>query len=165
LGSSSRLAWYEETVLCADGQPASLKDSQGRFLKKLQVRAVWPSPAYTTYTASCAALHCSGMLACNWWVQRCCCSAPNSFIWLTSCCMQAGERGDREVAFYAAVEQHRQPQGAAAPGGSRSPDASQSAAADSAEDAAHAARIMQRLAQWVPRSCEWGAVWAHASVC
>uniref|UniRef100_A0A383WJ42 Inositol polyphosphate multikinase n=1 Tax=Tetradesmus obliquus TaxID=3088 RepID=A0A383WJ42_TETOB len=91
-----------------DGQPASLKDNQGRFLKRLQ----------------------------------------------------AGERGDREVAFYAAIEQHRQQvdpaatEGGSSSSSSSSADPGQSAAAGSADDDddAQAAGIMQRLAQWVPKS-------------
>lgn len=71
------------------------------------------------------------------------------------CCVQAGERGDREVAFYAAIEQHRRaPAGAAGPDGGASIPG-QGAAAHSPHDAGPAASIMQRFAQWVPRSCEW----------
>jgi hypothetical protein len=72
--------------------------------------------------------------------------------------VQAGERGDREVAFYEAIEQHRQAQdttaaAAADTGPGNRPG--QSAAAHIPDDADQAAATMQRLAEWVPRSCEW----------
>lgn len=51
--------------------------------------------------------------------------------------LQAGERGDREVAFYAAVEQDRQSTAAGPPG----------------------SNVMQELAKWIPKSCE---SWWHA---
>jgi hypothetical protein len=73
--------------------------------------------------------------------------------------VQAGERGEREVAFYAAIEQHRQAPGtaAAAADGGAGDRPSQSTAANSTDDARQAAATMQQLAEWVPRSCEWRA--------
>lgn len=85
---------------------------------------------------------------------------------LQCCWLQAGERGDREVAFYAAIEQHRQQvDPASTEGSSSSADPDQRAAADTPSDEheAQAAAIMQRLAQWVPRSCEWDAAIKHAA--
>lgn len=94
---------------CADGLPAALKDSQGRFLKKLQVhgQAAWPTTCNQTWLTQ----------------QRLRTRAR-------VCHTQAGERGDREVAFYAAMEQQR-------------------AAGGNSGDSP-----LQQLARWVPRSCE-----------
>lgn len=66
--------------------------------------------------------------------------------------MQAGERGSREVAFYEAIEHHRQATDTTAAAAPRS-DPEQRAAAPNPDGAA-ALKVMQRLAQWVPKSCE-----------
>jgi hypothetical protein len=65
--------------------------------------------------------------------------------------LQAGERGDREAAFYAAMQQHLQ-QGFVAftAAGAHDP---QAACASCSSEEQHA--LVQALAAWVPRSCEW----------